>query len=133
MSPSEYRFRSTAPALYDLFGVRYVITRSPGTPSVPTTLVAKDGLYSLWRVDDVGYLEVVDTIAPIAANRTNIGQQMSSFLSSGLIAEKMFPTVTFGGRPAAAPPLARNQLPPAPPESVATPSASPSAGISSRE
>jgi hypothetical protein len=129
MSPSEYRFRPTAPALYDLFAARYIITRSPARPSIPTTLVAKDGLYSLSRVDDVGYLEVVDTIAPIAANRTNIGQQMSSFLSSGLIDKKMFPTVSFAGRPAAAPTLRKNQLPPTAPGTVVSSTASPADGL----
>jgi hypothetical protein len=129
MSPSEYRFRPTAPALYDLFAARYIITRSPARPSIPTTLVAKDGLYSLSRVDDVGYLEVVDTIAPIGANRTNIGQQMSSFLSSGLIDKKMFPTVAFAGRPAAAPTLRKNQLPPTAPGTVVSSTASPADGL----
>lgn len=133
MSPSEYRFQPTRAVDYDLFAARYVITRASPHPSVPARLVANDGAYALWQVDDVGYLEVVDTIAPIAANRTNIGQQMSSFLSSGLIAKKMFPTVTFGGRPAAAPTLGRNQLPATPPGSVATSSALPSDGLFSGE
>ncbi len=129
MSPSEYRFQASRPVDYELFGARYIITRSPPQPPVPATLVAKDGAYALWRVDDVGYMDVVDTIAPIVANRTNIGQQMSSFLSSGLIAKKMFPTVSFGGRPAAAPTLGPNRLPADAPGTVSSVTASPADGV----
>src|SRR5204863_8427464 len=62
MSPSEYRFQATRAVDYELFGARYIITRASPQPLVPARLVANDGAYALWQVDDVGYLEVVDTI-----------------------------------------------------------------------
>jgi hypothetical protein len=40
---------------------------------------------------DNGYLEVVDTIAPIAADRRNLGEQTASFLASGLPERKLIP------------------------------------------
>jgi hypothetical protein len=61
---------------------------------------------------------VVETIAPIAADRANIGSQMSSFLTSGLIGRRYVPTVAFGGRRPAQPTLGPGELPATPPGEV---------------
>ena len=116
-SPAEYRFRSDDPDHRELFGVRYVI--APADRPLPSARkVAQVGRHVLWELPDVAYLDVVDTIAPIAADRTNVGAQMSSFLSSGLYARRYVPTVAFGGRPAAQPTLGPNELRPSPPGEV---------------
>jgi hypothetical protein len=61
----------------------------------------------LWVVGDGGYGGVVDTTAPaIQADRTNLGAKMSPFMHSSAIAEGRFPTVAFGGTPAATPTVA---------------------------
>jgi hypothetical protein len=108
-SPAEYRFRADDPDHRDLFGVRYVIWPDDRTID-GATKVATSGRHVLWELPDTGYLSVVNTIAPIAADRWNLGEQMASFLDSDLYRRAMVPTVSFGGRPAAAPTLGPNQL-----------------------
>ena len=95
---------SIDPDMRDLFGVRYVIW--PEDRQLPAgERVAQVGRHVLWEFPDTGYLDVVDTIAPVAADRENIGQQTSSVLRSGLFEHRFVPTVAFGGREAAAPTL----------------------------
>ena len=105
-SPAEYRFDIGDPDMRELFGVRYVIW--PEDRQLPAAQrVAQVGRHVLWEFPDTGYLDVVDTIAPVAADRENIGQQTSSILRSGLFEHRFVPTVAFGGRDAAAPTLGR--------------------------
>ena len=82
MSPAEYRFDIGDPDMRELFGVRYVIW--PEDRQLPAAQrIAQVGRHVLWEFPDTGYLDVVDTIAPVAADRENIGQQTSSILRSG--------------------------------------------------
>jgi hypothetical protein len=125
MSPAEYRFLPNDADQRDLFGVRYVIW--PEDRPLPSAeRVAQAGRHVLWELP-VRLAEVVDTVAPIAADRTDIGSQMSSVLTSGLFRERYVPTVAFGGRPAAAPVLGAGRLPP-PPGSVGDVTATPEDG-----
>ena len=73
--------------------------------------IAERPPFSLWRTSTDGYLEVGDTVAPLSADRTNLGSRMAGFLASSLPAEHQFPTVAFGARPAAAPTLAAGERP----------------------
>jgi hypothetical protein len=127
MSPSEYRFRIDNPAHPELFGVRYVI--QPEGTSVPDGRhVAQVGRHVLWEIPDARYAELVDTVAPVAVDRTNIGEQMSSILSSGLPGHGYLPTVRFGGRAAAPPTLSPKDLPASRPGTVTRVDASPQDG-----
>jgi hypothetical protein len=126
MSPSEYRFRSDDPADRDLFGIRYVIW--PADRPLPgAEKVAQVGRHVLWQLP-VSYVDVVDTVAPISADRNDIGSQMGSFLTSGLYEQGYVPTVAFGGRAAAAPTVGPDDLP-GPPGEVTASSAHPEDGI----
>jgi len=126
-SPAEYRFDVGDQDLRDLFGVRYVIW--PVDRELPVAdRVAQVGRHVLWELPDTGYLEVVDTIAPIAVDRENIGQQTASVLRSGLYARRFVPTLAFGGRDAARPTLGPDELPKDPPGMVVSESADPASG-----
>ena len=112
----EVRFDPANPAHYDLFNVRYVILPEGQEPGVAAEEVARAGRHVLWSVPATSdYLRVVDTITPILVDRTNLGQQMSSFIDSGLPAEGLFPTVGFSGEPPAAPSLPPDAAPDQPP------------------
>jgi hypothetical protein len=126
-SPAEYRFDIGDPDLRDLFGVRYVIWPQD-RPFPSGTRIAQAGRHVLWESPEIGYLAVVDTVAPLAADRENLGQQTSSILRSGLYGHRYLPTIAFGGRDAATPTLGRDELPTHPPGTVVSESADPAAG-----
>jgi hypothetical protein len=110
-----------------LFGVRYVI--EPEGQAIPGGLrVAQVGRHVLWEIADARYAQLVDTIAPVAADRTNLGEQMASILSSGLPGRGFLPTVRFGGRAAAPPTLGPKDLPASSPGTVTGVEASPAEG-----
>ncbi len=114
MSPAEYRYDPGSAAHRDHFGVRYVI--APADHPLPSMRrVAQVGRHVLWETPENGYLKVIDTIAPLTADRRNLGVQSASILSSGLYARGYLPTVAFGGRPAAEPTLGKHDLPAMPP------------------
>jgi len=98
----ESYFDDTNPAQYDLFDVKYVLDPPGRSPSVPATLIAQDGGYSLWQVQNVsGYLEVVDTTEPVVANRTDMAavftQPNGGYLASQQVLELRHPLVAFDG------------------------------------
>jgi hypothetical protein len=126
-SPAEYRFDPAGALDRELFGVRYEILPADQAPAGGER-VAQVGRHVLWRFPDTTYVDVVDTIAPIAADRTNLGVQMSSYLTSGLFGRRYVPTVAFGGRAAATPSLEPNRLAP-PPGEVLESSADPLDGV----
>src|SRR4029453_17301406 len=72
-SPFEYRFTDTNPSHYDLFDVRYLILDASKTPPVPAERVAERGRHVLWERPDTGYVDLVDVLPPITADRTNLG------------------------------------------------------------
>ena len=127
MSPAEFRFRSDDADHRELFGVRYVIY--PEERPLPSAArVEQIGRHVLWQLP-VGYVDVVDTVAPISADRDDIGSQMSSFLTSQLFGRRFVPTVAFGGRPAAESILGPTDIPARPPGAVTDSTARPDDGV----
>ncbi len=127
MSPAEYRFENGNATHRELFGVRYAIL--PADQPLPSAeWIASAGRHVLWRFPDITYLDVVDTIAPIAADRQDLGSQMASYLSSGLYARRYVPTVAFGGRAGAMPTLGTDHLE-GPPGVVLDSGADPADGV----
>jgi len=128
MSAAEYRFDVDDPGMRRLFGVRYLISdaASPPEGAIET---ARRGRFVLYRFDDVSYVSVVDTIAPIAADRLNLGIQTSWVLGSELPELGMLPTVAFGGRAPAPPTLGPNEMPRDLPGEVLDVKAGPSDGV----
>jgi hypothetical protein len=103
MSNPEVYFDEYALGDYRAFGVRYLILPAGRQPSVRADLVMRRGDFVLWTVPGVSYVQVVDTISPIALNRGDIGQQTAWFLRSPLPTEGLYPTVAYAGAKAAAP------------------------------
>jgi len=94
----EAYFDETNPAQYDLFNVKYVLLPNPRQPAVPATLIAQQGAYSLYQVNTSGYLEVVDTTEPVAANNEDMALVMAPYLSSAAVGQLRHPLVAFDGR-----------------------------------
>ena len=101
-SDFEANFDETNPAHYDLFNVRYVILPADREPSVPATLIRREGGNTLWEVRTSGYLDVVDTVSPpIPADRSNLFQRAGFFLQSDQLPAGRYPTIAFAGEAAA--------------------------------
>ena len=129
MSAAEYRFDEDDAGMRRLFGVRYVIRDRVSPPPSEGVPIAEEGRFILYRFDDVAYVSVVDTIAPIAADRMNLGAQTSWVLRSELVERGMLPTIAFGGRPTPSPTLGPNELPRASPGRVLDVFAGPQDGV----
>jgi hypothetical protein len=110
-SPAEARFANENPAHYDVFDVRYLILPVDRTAPVDAELLAERGRHVLWRVPVDGAVEVVDTGPPIAADRTNLGVRVASWLSSDLPAADVYPAVAFAGVEAPAATVAVGAIP----------------------
>jgi hypothetical protein len=128
MSPAEYRFDIRDPGRRRIFGVRYWVR--PSQPIVPegAVEVATAGRWSLYRFDDVGYVQVIDTVPAIPGDREHLGQLTSFVLRSGLPDRSILPTVSFDGRPGGPSTLRPHELPAAPPGEVVETLAGPSDG-----
>jgi len=71
---------------------------------------------------------VVDTVAPVAVDRTNLGSRMARFLSSDLPLQGRYPTLAWAGAPGAEPTLGPGDDPTTPPGSVESTIALPADG-----
>jgi hypothetical protein len=94
-------------AQYDLFNVKYVLVPAKQKPSIrAATLLATRGDYKLYEVHTSGYLEVVDTTDPIAANQGNMADVMAPYVKSSAVAQLRHPYVAFDGHATPAPSIA---------------------------
>jgi hypothetical protein len=119
MSNVENRFAAHVPAQVAMFGVRWAILPEGETPPVGAQHLATAGRWVLWSTGDIGYLTVVDTVAPVAVDRTNLGRRMAAFLSSDLPGEGLYPTLAFAGQAGAEPTVTSGQsVPTSPPGQV---------------
>jgi hypothetical protein len=113
-SPFEYRFTDTNPSHYDLFDVRYLILDASKTPPVPAERVAKRGRHVLWERPDTGYVDLVDVLPPITADRTDLGLRGEDWFHSDLPARGANPGVAFEGEPAPEATVTADDLPDTP-------------------
>jgi len=102
-SPIEYRFSDSNPAHYDLFNVRYVILPEGREPPVAAEEIARRGRHVLWSVPTDGYVEIVDVLPAIEADRLDLGVKVAPWLRSDQPAQGLFPAIAFAGHTAAAP------------------------------
>ena len=128
MSNVENRFAAHVAAQVDMFGVRWAVLPSDVTPPAGSVESATAGRWVLWSTGDIGYLSVVDTVAPVAVDRTNLGSRMARFLSSDLPLQGRFPTLAWAGAPGAEPTLGPGDDPTTPPGSVESEVAQPADG-----
>jgi hypothetical protein len=118
MSGPEENFDEDNPADFDLFGVRYLILPLGRTPAVPAVEVEEAGNYVLWYRPVTSYLQVVETSGTVAENRGDVKMASTGFLFSPAAARGVYPTVAFGGAPAAPPTLGAGAAPPTNPGTV---------------
>lgn len=98
----EAQFDDRNATQFDIFNIRYAIMPAGQQPYVPATLIDTKGSHSLWQVDgSTGYLQVVDALPPIPADRTNLSAAVEVFMRSSLPALGKFPTIAFAGAPGA--------------------------------
>jgi hypothetical protein len=127
MSNPEAYFSQYEIGDYKMFGVRYLILPRGHQPSVPARELMRRGLYTLWAVPGVKYLQMVATEGTVQLNRADVGRKTASFVRSLRPTEGVYPTVAFGGAQAARP-TASTGAPPGSPGTVQSERANLSAG-----
>lgn len=113
-APFEYRFTDSNPSHYDLFDVRYLILDADRATPVPAERVARRGPHVLWERPDPGFVDLVDVLPPIAADRTNLGLQVEDWFRSDLPARGANPGIAFEGEPAPEATVSADDLPDTP-------------------
>src|SRR5262245_21303445 len=113
-APVEYRFTDSNPSHFDLFGVRYAILDRDRSPSVPAEKIAQRGRHVLWELPNSSYVDLVDVLPAITADRTNLGIQVADWLHSDLPAKGANPGISFEGHPAPEPTVMADALPTTP-------------------
>jgi len=113
-APFEYRFTDTNPSHYDLFDVRYLILDADRATPVPAERVAQRGPHVLWERPDPGFVDLVDVLPPIAADRTNLGLRVEDWFRSDLPARGANPGIAFEGEPAPEATVSADDLPDTP-------------------
>src|SRR5262245_31320007 len=113
-APVEYRFTDSNPSHFDLFGVRYAILDRDRSPSVPAEKIAQRGRHVLWELPNPSYVDLVDVLPPITADRTDLGIQVADWLHSDLPGRHANPGIAFEGHPAPPATVTEDALPSAP-------------------
>jgi hypothetical protein len=112
-------FNDTKPSEYDLFDAKYVLVPSSRRPGVSAArLLARRGNYSLYEVPTSGYLEVVDTTAPVAADRDTVYAMARPYIASPAVAQLRHPFVSFNGSATPAPSISSSAPHTGPPGKV---------------
>jgi hypothetical protein len=70
MADVEAYFNEFSLLNYDLFNVRYLLLPEDRAPSVAADMIERSGRHTLWSVTGSGYVGIVDTVSPIAVDRT---------------------------------------------------------------
>ena len=96
MTDPEYFFDEDNPSDYRLFGIHWLIVPSGYLPPVAARFVLRDGRYSLWTVNEGGYVHVGRIVGSINANRTNVGVASVALLRSRLAGDGEYLRVAFG-------------------------------------
>lgn len=110
-SPAEYRFRDSNPDHFDVFDVRYLIQPSDRPDPPRGELVDRRGRHELWRMPVDGAVEIVDTAAPLEADRTDLGVTIAPWLGSDLPGANVHPAIAFAGIDAPAATIASAEVP----------------------
>lgn len=103
MTDPEANFDASNAGDYALFGIRYLMLPAGMAPPTAASLIAQRGPYTLWEIPQNSYVQVVDTVTPISADRADIGVQTVGFLDSSEPGRGLYPTVAFAGQAPAAP------------------------------
>ena len=74
----EAEFDEDNPADYSLFGVRYLLLPTGMPPAVPAQKVMANGPYSLWQINDDGYVELVSVTGTLVAEPLEYRQRVGN-------------------------------------------------------
>ena len=117
-SPVEFRFNDQNVAHYDLFAVRYTILEEDRSPPAGAERIAQRGRHVLWEVPSADYVDLVDVLPPIEAERTNLGLVVADWMRSEQVSLGLHPGIAFEGHPAPEPTIAADERPEEPPGTV---------------
>jgi hypothetical protein len=124
----EANFNEYNPAQYQMLGIRYLLLPNDRTPPVSATFIASAGRSRLYRVATSGYFQVVDRIAAITADRTDLEQASSSWRGSDYATRNLYPGVAFAGGAAPLPTISGSVAPVGAPGAVVSTADDPSGG-----
>ena len=113
-APIEYRFTDTNATHYDVFDVRYTIVDEDRPPPAGAHKVAQRGRHVLWEMPNSSYVDLVDVLPPITADRTNLGIRVADWWHSDLPGRAANPGIAFAGHPAPKPTVTEDALPSTP-------------------
>jgi len=83
-------------------------------PPVPAEKIAQRGRHALWELPNPSYVDLVDVLPPITADRTDLGIQVADWLHSDLPGRHANPGIAFEGHPAPPPTATEDDLPSTP-------------------
>jgi hypothetical protein len=98
----EAYFDETNPAQFEMFNVRYMVLPDDRQPPVPATLLSSSGRHRLYEVTTAGYIDVVDRIGSVSADRSNLAARTGEFRTSQSALAGVYPGIAFDGRAAQA-------------------------------
>ena len=99
MTDPEYYFDQGEPSDFELFGVRYLILPASMSSPIEAVRVMRSGPYTLWTADSVGYLDVVEPVGVVRANRSDVATRTLGVLRSSLVSRHEDLEVSFPGTP----------------------------------
>lgn len=117
-SPVEFRFNDRNVAHYDLFAVRHLILEEDRSPPANAVRIAQRGRHVLWEVPSADYVDLVDVLPPIEAERTNLGLNVADWMRSEEVGLGLHPGIEFEGHPAPEPTIGAGERPEGPPGTV---------------
>lgn len=119
-SDLQVRFQDGVAAQYNLFNIRYVLTRTDWTVPDFYTPLGDFGRHRLYAVPTTGYFDLVDSSRAFAGDKSELYPAANAWLTSGLVEAKDHPAVYVGAlpdgvqaAPLAAAPQVMTQAPPA--------------------
>ncbi len=100
MTDPEYYFDQDNPGDYTVFGIRYLLLPADMVPPVAASPVLERGPYKLWEISANGYLDLVDTVGVVSANRFDVAARTLGMQRSSLVQQHEDLVVAFAGAPA---------------------------------
>jgi hypothetical protein len=101
MTDPEVAFDPANPGDFSLFGIRWLIYPAGLSPPAGARPVRASGPYRLWELPANGWLEVLDTVGVLRANRADVGRRSVPLLDGSLLDRHRDLAVAWAGSQAA--------------------------------
>jgi len=128
MTDPEYYFDEDEPGDFTMFGIRYLLYPTYRNPPVDADAVLTSGPYRLWVLPTGGYVDLVDTVGTLTANRGDVGSVSVALIRSTLLEYNQDLTVAWDGAEAAKPTQPNGQVNDSAPGSVTGEASQPADG-----